>query len=71
MEMLRRSCRKILRACTGMKTDVPKIAKSTGYSEEQIQEIKNFIFLDKAWLGGPEPEYFAPDYMMAESWKTD
>ena len=52
-----------------MKTDVPKIAKSTGYSEEQIQEIKNFIFLDKHDLGGPEPEYFAPDYMMAESWR--
>lgn len=52
-----------------MKTDVSKIAKSSGYSEKQIQEIKNFIFLEKHDLGGPEPEYFMPDYMMAESWR--
>lgn len=52
-----------------MKTDIARIAKTTGYSEEQIQEIKNFIFLNKHDLGGPEPEYFMPDYMMAESWR--
>ncbi len=52
-----------------MKTDVSKISAATGYSEEQIQEIKNFIFLEKHDLGGPEPEHFAPDYMMAESWR--
>ena len=52
-----------------MKTDVSKIAKTTGISEEKIQEIKNYIFLEKHDLGGKELEYFAPDYMMAESWR--
>lgn len=52
-----------------MKTDVDKISKTTGIPKEKIQEIKNFIFLEKHQLGGIEPEYFAPDYMMAESWR--
>lgn len=52
-----------------MNTDVSKIAKVTGYSESEIQCIKNYIFMDKHDLGGTEMEYFAPDYMMAESWR--
>ena len=52
-----------------MKTDVEKIAKTTGFSEEQIQKVKNFIFYDKHDLGGKEPELFKPDFMMGESWK--
>ena len=52
-----------------MKTDVEKIAKTTGFSEEKIQEVKNFIFYDKHDLGGEEPELFKPDFMMGESWK--
>ena len=52
-----------------MKTDVDKISKTTGISKSKIQEIKNFIFLDRHNLGGKEPEYFEPDYMMAESWR--
>ena len=52
-----------------MKTDVENIAKTTGFSEEQIQEVKNFIFYDKHDLGGEEPELFKPDFMMGESWK--
>lgn len=52
-----------------MKTDVEKIAKATGIPENDIQDIKNFIFLDKHDLGGEEPEYFTPDYMMAQSWQ--
>lgn len=52
-----------------MKTDVSRIAKATGFSEEDIRAVKNYIFLEKHDLGGIEPEYFEPDYMMAESWQ--
>jgi hypothetical protein len=52
-----------------MTTDVIKIAKTTGYTEKEIQEIKNYIFYDKHDLGGTEPERFQPDYMMGESWR--
>lgn len=52
-----------------MKTDVSKIAKSTGFSESKIQEVKDFIFNEKHDLGGVEKEHFKPDYMMSESWK--
>lgn len=52
-----------------MSADVSKIANTIGYSEEQIQEIKNFMFMDKHDLGGTDLEYFEPDYMTEESWK--
>lgn len=52
-----------------MKTDVEKIAKNTGFDKEKIAQIKKFIFLDKHDLGGLEPEYFAPDFAMAQSWQ--
>ena len=52
-----------------MKTDVSKIAKTTGFSEDKIQAVKDFIFNEKHDLGGTEKEYFQPDYMMSESWK--
>ena len=60
---------KYYRLVRSMTTDVKKIARTTGYSEKEIQEIKNFIFMDKHDLGGNKPEYFKPDYMMAESWQ--
>lgn len=52
-----------------MKTDAFRIAENTGYSEETIQEIKNFIFLEKHDLGEDEPTYFDSDYRMAQSWQ--
>lgn len=51
-----------------MKTDVARIAKNTGYSEEFIQSIKNYVFLEKHDLGG-KIDYFDPSYMMAQSWQ--
>lgn len=51
-----------------MKTDVSKIAKVTGYSESEIQRIKNYIFIDEHDLGNGKRR-FDPDYMMGESWK--
>ena len=52
-----------------MKTDVIHIAQNTGFSEEQIQSIKSYIFYDEHDLGGDAPEMFEPDFMMSESWK--
>ncbi len=52
-----------------MKTDVVRISKTTGMSEDSIKSVKNFIFYEKHELGGEEPELFEPDYMMAESWR--
>lgn len=52
-----------------MKTDVARISETTGFAEEDIQTVKSYIFMEKHDLGGAELEYFAPDYMMAESWQ--
>lgn len=52
-----------------MSTDVRKIAKTTGYSESEIQKIKNYIFIDKHNLGDRGLARFDPDYMMGESWR--
>lgn len=52
-----------------MKTDVRRIANNTGFSEEDVQKIKNHVFMEKHDLGNGEPEYFYPDYSMAQSWQ--
>lgn len=52
-----------------MSTDVRKIAKTTGYSESEIQKIKNYIFIDEHDLGDRGLTRFDPDYMMGESWR--
>lgn len=52
-----------------MKTDVSRIAKNTGFSENDISQIKDFIFMQKHDLGGSEPEYFYPSYEMGQSWQ--
>lgn len=52
-----------------MTTDVQKIAKTTGYSEAEIQRIKNYIFMDEHDLGERGRGRFDPDYMMGESWR--
>ena len=52
-----------------MTTDVKKIAETTGYSEQEIQGIKNYIFIDEHDLGDQGVRQFDPDYMMGESWR--
>lgn len=52
-----------------MSSDCKHIAENTGFSEEEIKRVKNFIFLEKHDLGGSEPERFYPDYDMAQSWQ--
>lgn len=51
-----------------MQTDVKHIAENTGYSEDTIQSIKDFIFNEKHDLGD-RYDYFDPDYKMAQSWQ--
>ena len=51
-----------------IKSDVPKIAKNTGYSIKLIQKIKNYLFIDSHNLeDGYHP--FHPDYNIAVSWQ--
>lgn len=52
-----------------MSTDVSRISKITGYSEELIQRVKNYIFVDKHDLGDLEPRRFDPSFAMAQSWQ--
>lgn len=52
-----------------MKTDVAKIAKTTGISEKQIQSIKDYLFVHVHDLGEQGIKRFDPDYMIAESWR--
>lgn len=52
-----------------MSTDVDSISRNTGFSREDIEYVKRYIFLEKHDLGGPELEYFDPSYRMAESWR--
>lgn len=57
------------KAVRKMKTDVQHISQNTGYSIEQIEEIKKFIFLEKHDLGDGRFDYFDPSYLMAETWQ--
>jgi len=50
-----------------MSTDVKRIAKATGYPENVIQQIKNYLFIDEHDLGGGVIKRFDPDYMIAQS----
>ena len=52
-----------------MTTDVARIASNTGYSTNEIQRIKNFIFMEKHDLGRGKLEYFDASYEMAQSWQ--
>lgn len=49
------------------KHDVRKIATNTGYTEEIIQEIKNYLFIDEHNLGDRIAR-FDPDFAIAHSW---
>ena len=52
-----------------MTTDVSKISKITGYSESDIQKVKDYVFLDTHDLGDGEPRRFDPSFAMAQSWQ--
>jgi hypothetical protein len=52
-----------------MSTDVSRISETTGYSEDEIQAIKNYLFIDEHNLGDNGFRRFDPDYMIGESWR--
>ena len=52
-----------------MHTDVSKIAENTGYSEDAIRRIKNYIFIEEHDLGDELPRRFDPSFAMAQSWQ--
>ena len=52
-----------------MTTDVQHIAENTGFDEELIRSIKNFVFLEKHDLGDGRYDRFDSSYMMAQSWQ--
>lgn len=60
---------KYYEAVRHMKTDVNRIAQNTGFSERDIQNVKNFVFNDVHDLGGETEERFYPSYEMAQSWQ--
>ena len=49
-------------------TDISRIAKNTGYSQEFIKEIKQYLFFEKHKLGN-EIKRFDPDFTIAQSWQ--
>lgn len=51
-----------------MKTDFKRIAKNTGFDENEIKRIKNYLFVDEHELLTGKKR-FDPDYMIAESWR--
>lgn len=52
-----------------MRTDVSRIAETTGISEKDIQAVKDYLFVQEHNLGMHEKRRFDPDYMIAESWR--
>ncbi len=51
-----------------MKTDVARIAKNTGWEQDKIKSIKNYVFLEEHKLLGGFSR-FSPSYDMAQSWQ--
>ena len=50
------------------RTDVKRISQNTGISVDEINRIKQYLFIDEHDLSG-KVERFAPDYMIAQSWQ--
>lgn len=48
-------------------TDVQRISENTGYSEEQVQNIKNYLFMEEHLLKGKRKR-FDESFAIAQSW---
>ncbi len=68
-EQARQHAEKYYNLVRNMTTDCKHIAENTGYTEEEIQAIKNYVFLEKHDLGRGTETVFDPSYEMAESWQ--
>ena len=51
------------------KGDIARIAKNTGFSENDISVIKNHIFIEKHDFIDGRHERFAPDFDQAQAWQ--
>lgn len=51
-----------------MTTDCERISKNTGYTKDEIQAVKKFVFMDEHDLGDGIRR-FDPSYEMAQSWQ--
>ena len=60
---------KYYEAVRHMKTDVSRIAQNTGFTNDEIKSVKNFVFIETHDLGGKTKERFYPSYEMAQSWQ--
>ena len=49
--------------------DCFNVAKNSGFTIEQIQLVKYYVFFEKHYNSDNEFERFAPSYDMAESWR--
>jgi hypothetical protein len=52
-----------------MSADVQSISKNTGFTVEEIESIKNHVFLKEHNLGEDGIRRFHPSYDMAQSWQ--
>ena len=51
------------------KIDAERIARNTGFSEKDIEAVRQYIFLEKHDLGINGIRRFFPSHMMAKSWR--
>ncbi len=52
-----------------MKTDCKRISENTGLSENIIQSVKRYVFIEVHELSDGICEKFYPNYEMAQSWQ--
>ena len=67
----REIARKLYDLIRNQTNDIQRISDNTGYSKEDIEKIKNYLFLDKNKFNAitGEWELFDPDYPIAQSWQ--
>lgn len=52
-----------------MTSDCEAISNKTGYPLSFVKDVKEHLFMTKHDLGNGVPEYFFPDYEIAQSWQ--
>ena len=50
-------------------TDIEKISKNTDFSRDEIQSIRNHVFINEHDLGGGERGRFTSDWQIAQAWQ--
>ena len=54
-----------------MSTDCDRIAEHTGFTVNQVRDVKNYLFMDNSYLDPDtgERRQFDPDFAIAQSWQ--